>query len=440
LYAGLQRAHPFSNRTPTQRTIISPQDCSRYSASLPNQSPSSSLPHGALGRDHRIDVLRGVSILLVLILHFHIAYNLADSPFATFLSANFIEALARNGNYGVTIFFVISGYLITTTSLRRFGKLENVSARRFYAFRFARIIPCLVLVLLIITTLGLARVPWFANNGKHGVSFFLADLSVLTFWHNVLMAKFGYFNYGLNVLWSLSVEEVFYFTFPLLCLVLRKGWLIVIVWIAAILYGPIYRSHHADNEILFLYGYFACFDAIALGCCMALLSKFLRGENGTSSSTRVENALHAPKDETKRRIGFSPVVRNIVQGVAAIFMAWIYLRQPIDEAAIWGPTLMAMGAALFVLAEAAAPLSSNAPLLVKWEPIGWLGQRSYELYLFHVVVLAAMRNFIDGRDDIHARQKPLWFLLFLVLAIMVAATIARFYSEPLNHRIRRSLA
>ena len=254
------------------------------------------------------------------------------------------------------------------------------------------------------------------------------------------MAKFGYFNYGLNVLWSLSVEEVFYFTFPLLCLVFRKTWLIVIVWIAAIVYGPIYRGHHADDEILFLYGYFACFDAIALGCCMAVLSNYLRGENTNPSSHRVASAVRAPKEVAKRGIRFSPAARNIVQALAAIFMAWIYLRQPIDEAAIWGPTLMALGAAVFVLAEAAAPPSQIVTSLLRWEPIGCLGQRSYELYLFHVVVLAAMRNFIGGRNDIAARQKPLWFLLFLTLATVVAAMIAHFYSEPLNQRIRRLLA
>jgi peptidoglycan/LPS O-acetylase OafA/YrhL len=372
-------------------------------------------------------------------LHFHIAYNLAEGPVATLFSARFVEALARNGNYGVTIFFVISGYLITSTSLRRFGALENVSARRFYAFRFARIIPCLVLVLFIITTLGLAGVRYFASNGDKHVSFLLADFSVLTFWHNVLMAKFGYFNYGLNVLWSLSVEEVFYLTFPLLCLTLRKTRLIVIVWIAAIVFGPIYRSHHVDDEILFLYGYFACFDAIAWGCCMAVLANFVGRSSSEESSSRGKLAIR-----------FSATARNIVQGCAAIFMAWIYLRQGIDDAAVWGPTLMAAGAALFVLVEGIySPAAKDCDekqrrgyrrILAKWELVGWLGQRSYELYLFHVVVLAGMRNFIAGRQNISAQRKPWWFLLFLLLAVVVAATIARFYSEPLNRRIRRMLA
>jgi peptidoglycan/LPS O-acetylase OafA/YrhL len=65
---------------------------------------SSRAPATQSFRDYRIDVLRGVSILLVLMLHFHLAYDLTASPFATLFPAKFVEAVARNGNYGVTIF------------------------------------------------------------------------------------------------------------------------------------------------------------------------------------------------------------------------------------------------------------------------------------------------------------------------------------------------
>lgn len=331
------------------------------------------------------------------------------------LSATFVEALARNGNYGVTLFFVISGYLITSTSLRRFGSLKQVSPTRFYAYRFARIVPCMVLVLTIITTLGVAGLPHFRSKGP--TSFFIADLSVLTFWHNVLMAKVGYFNYGLNILWSLSVEEVFYFTFPLLCLILRRPPWIVAVWIAAIVYGPIYRYRHADNEIRFLYGYFACFDGIAMGCCMALLAR-------------------QPK---MRQAGFtSSAPRNVLQFLAAVLIAWIYLRKAIGDSPVFGPTLVAIGAAIFVFAEGWWPPLSGASSRIRWEPIGWLGRHSYELYLFHIVVLALMRNIVD-RGRLAPAQKPLWFAVFLVLSTMVAAAVARFYSEPLNQRLRALL-
>jgi len=363
-------------------------------------------------RDYRVDVLRGVSILLVLILHFHLAYNLAVGPFATLFSARFVRAVARNGNYGVTIFFVISGFLITSTSLRRFGALGTISAKKFYAFRFARIFPCLLLILTIITSLGLAGVPWFKSDGTVDVSFLTADFSVLTFWHNVLMAKVGYFNYGLNILWSLSVEEVFYLVFPLLCLALRRDALILYVWLAAIIFGPIYRSHHADDEIKFLYGYFACFDAIAMGCCVALLS---------------------------RKFRVSAVSRRVVQFGACAFITWIYLRSDIDSSAIFGPTLVAAGAAVFLFVERANQAVVGGGRSYRlFKPIAWFGQHSYELYLFHIVVLAFMRNVYD-RGALPANYKPLWFLLFLTLASLLAALIARSYSEPLNARIRKLL-
>jgi peptidoglycan/LPS O-acetylase OafA/YrhL len=388
-------------------------------------SPSSALRTQNV-RDYRIDVLRGISILLVLILHFHLAYNLANSPFATWVSAKFVEAVARNGNYGVTIFFVISGFLITSTSLRRFGALGNISARKFYAFRFARIFPCLLLILAIITSLGLAGVEYFKSNGAKDVSFLTADFSVLTFWHNVLMAQVGYFNYGLNILWSLSVEEVFYLVFPLLSLLLRRDAWILCVWAAAIIFGPIYRSHHADDEIKFLYGYFACFDAIAMGCGVALLSR----------KTQVGHAVgRLVGPEVVRR-----PVQRLVQLAACAFIAWIYLRRDIDGSAIFGPSLVAAGTALFLFVEGAAQSSSaeaHSQNLFQQllRPLAWFGSHSYELYLFHIVVLAFMRNIYE-RHSLPASYKPLWLLFFLLLATLLAALIARFYSEPLNARIR----
>jgi peptidoglycan/LPS O-acetylase OafA/YrhL len=282
-------------------------------------------------RDFRIDVLRGLSILSVLVLHFNIAYRLLKSPLGRLLPGPYLPNLVWNGNYGVTVFFVISGYLITSTSLRRFGSLERVSAKTFYAFRFARIFPCLLLVLTMITGLALAGIEIFRGNTQ--ISIWLSDLSILTFWHNVMMAKFGYFNYCLNVLWSLSVEEVFYIAFPLLCLILRRSRWIVLVWVAAIVAGPIYRSYNSRNEILFLYGYLACFDAIAMGCITAVLVR-------SAKISRLNEA-----------------VRNLVQLTALAAMLWLFLRAGIDSVPVWGTSFMALGAAIFLLRRERAGLA-----------------------------------------------------------------------------------
>jgi peptidoglycan/LPS O-acetylase OafA/YrhL len=71
-------------------------------------------------------------------------------------------------------------------------------------------------------------------------------------------------------------------------------------------------------------------------------------------------------------------------------------------------------------------------------PIAWLGRHSYELYLFHVVVLALMRNVADT-EGLAPAYKPLWFLVFIVLLYATASVISRFYSEPLNGWIRKRL-
>jgi peptidoglycan/LPS O-acetylase OafA/YrhL len=82
-------------------------------------------------RNPRIDLIRGVSILLVLIHHFNIAYHLNDTTLSTVFGWDAVRALARNGNYGVTMFFVISGYLITSNADRRWIGLASINARAF---------------------------------------------------------------------------------------------------------------------------------------------------------------------------------------------------------------------------------------------------------------------------------------------------------------------
>ncbi len=83
-------------------------------------------PAGQGGRNGQIDIMRGIAILLVLFHHFNIAYRLNDTALARAIGWDAVRAVARNGNYGVTMFFVISGYLITTNALKRWNDLRNI--------------------------------------------------------------------------------------------------------------------------------------------------------------------------------------------------------------------------------------------------------------------------------------------------------------------------
>ena len=98
----------------------------------------------AVRRNRRIDLIRGISILPVLFHHFNIAYHLNDTSLARTFGWDAVRAVARNGNYGVTMFFVVSGYLITTNADRRWAGLGNIDTWAFYGLRVARIVPCLL--------------------------------------------------------------------------------------------------------------------------------------------------------------------------------------------------------------------------------------------------------------------------------------------------------
>jgi peptidoglycan/LPS O-acetylase OafA/YrhL len=355
-------------------------------------------------RNHHIDALRGVAILCVLLLHFALAYGLKDSPLGA-LPAWLLRA-AYQGNFGVTMFFTISGYLITATSLRRWGELSRIELRQFYLYRFARILPCLLLALAIIVILGVMDVPFFSNaDGERDLPasyFLIAAGSVLTFWHNQLMQSAGYFNYCLNVYWSLSVEEVFYLLLPACCLLLRRRFLIVMLCVAAIVAGPLYRSQHADNELYFMYGYLACFDAIAIGCLTALLRQ------------RLQPGARAGK------------MLRLVCGAA---LAALYVRG-IAGHEVFGFTLISLASAGFIFG------SGDDQPRHRPGPLQWFGRHSYEIYLFHIIVLAAMRNLVDKAHLSYAARLP-WLALFLALTALAAVLVSRYLSEPANAAIRR---
>jgi peptidoglycan/LPS O-acetylase OafA/YrhL len=362
-------------------------------------------------RNSHIDLLRGLSICAVLLLHFSLTYRLTDSPLLLLLPVKWIRAVVINGNYGVTMFFVISGFLITSNNLARYGRLSETRLRQFYAWRFSRIVPPLILALIVIVTLAAMKLPSFADSGGHELPqaalFALAIGSVITFWHNVLMQHVGYFNYCLNIYWSLSVEEVFYLTFPIACVLLKRNGLIAGLCGIFIIAGPIYRSIHRDDELYFMYGYLACFDAIAFGCLAALVSQKL--VIGELAGRLIRVAAGA--------------------GLSAFYLAGI------DGHEVFGFTSMALCTAVLLLGASGAPQKkSSLPTRI----LCWFGRHSYELYLFHIIVLAEMRDIVPKESLSYLLKLP-FLALFVLLSAGVAGVVSRLYAEPLNRGLRLHL-
>src|SRR5512146_3033560 len=354
-------------------------------------------------RDARIDLLRGIAILVVLLLHFSLTSRLSQSPIADLLTPQFVRAVIVNGNYGVTMFFAISGFLITSNAIRRDGDLSRIDLRRFYVFRFARIMPNVVLALAAITLFALLGLPSFRDSA-HGQPLpislsVLSIVSVLTFWHNVLMESVGYFNYCVNIYWSLSVEEVFYLVFPLAALALRRTRYFAVACALVIVAGPAYRALHADNELYFMYGYLACFDAIALGCLTALLQE---------------------------RIPLTPKVASAMTWIAAPTLACVYLIG-ISGHEAFGFSLVALATSVLLLTTGRGACESRPVHVLS--ALRWMGRHSYELYLFHIIVLACMRDLVP-RAALATALKPLWLLLFIALSCALAALVSRLFSEP----------
>ncbi|MEN3977375.1 acyltransferase [Acinetobacter sp. CWB-B33] len=363
-------------------------------------------------RNYKIDILRGVSILLVLIHHFNIPYKLHDTVLGVHIFGESLSTLiARNGNYGVTMFFVISGFLITQHTLQRSGSLAQIQLKDFYIRRIARIMPCLVLLVAMVSFLGSLGLKPFINQAPNGieVSYELTVLSAFSFWMNLLIIEYGWVNYALGVLWSLSVEEVFYLAFPVLCLGLGLGKGFVVFLLAVIAYAPYFRALHFGEESgAYLYHYFSSFDGIAIGCLTAIYAQHFKGT--------IYN-------------------QKMIVAVTAVLMVILYFYAPIKEVSIWGISVFALLTALLIFCftqdPKVKPVSYTARSLV------WIGQRSYEMYLFHLIILGLMKVVYFPKDTL-AAEKLMLLPVYFIAVFILSWAIEKYYSTPLNKRIRKS--
>ena len=115
-------------------------------------------------RNPGIDLLRGLAIVLVVFNHLGLRIPLKQTMLADVLPAWFLSRLNYNGYEAVFVFFVISGFLIAGNALRRWGSLERIDLRAFYARRFARIVPCLLALIAVLSVLHLLAVPDYTIN------------------------------------------------------------------------------------------------------------------------------------------------------------------------------------------------------------------------------------------------------------------------------------
>lgn len=362
-----------------------------------------------------IDVLRGLSIVAVVLHHTNLHMLFEDVSIEKWLPGWLDKDLFWNGANGVTVFFAISGFLIATTAMRRWGSLARVPVLEFYRFRFARIAPLLLTLLVVLSALHLGHVHGFTIKPKTA-SLPRALLAAVTFHVNWLESVRGYLPSSWDVLWSLSVEEMFYLFFPLVCRLTRGRGVLVVLLLAFVAAGPLARTLLTKNALWRDYGYLACMDGIALGCLAAIASSRLQLWGESSLVHKLWPSL--------RVVG---VLLMAIVLVARPLAKWLHLyRTGLDV------TVLALGTCLMMLAIA----QKNREGTWASAPLRWFGRNSYEVYLTHMLLVTwGVQWFVACH--LGAGLAPLLYLGLLGLSGVLGALVARWYSEPLNRRLRR---
>ena len=140
--------------------------------------------------------------MLVVLHHIHIRFLLNSFDVDGIAIPWVNQVLFGSGYFSVITFFVISGFLITRLSLRRWGTLGQIDLRNFYWLRFSRIAPCLLLLVALLSVLHQVHAPGFVIRPERS-SLARAVLAALTFHVNWLEGHHGYLAGAWDVLWSL---------------------------------------------------------------------------------------------------------------------------------------------------------------------------------------------------------------------------------------------
>lgn len=293
-----------------------------------------------------LDGLRGVAILLVITHHQLIPFSLSG------------------GFLGVDLFFVLSGFLITTLLLKEFDATSTISLKNFYVRRALRLGPALLVYLLAALVVTYFRQPEDLLREFRLVGLALAYVT------NWRMA-FGW-DLSLDptaIIWSLSIEEQFYLVWPmvlLMCLALRLkrhhlaiGLTLLIC--AIMLHRYQLWSEGAELNRLY-YGTDTRADAPLMGCLFAMIP------------------LRTWSIAAQRVLKFTTVA-------AACVLGYMISTTEFTDTIIYQFGYTGIAAASALLVWTATTQRSLLVTVFEWQPLRWFGKISYALYLWHWLIL-----------------------------------------------------
>lgn len=343
-----------------------------------------------------IDLLRGLAIFVVLILHYGVVLSVGPPRYLTMEA---MGKLSLNGYYGVSTFFVISGYIITMTTLKRYGDFGSISILDFYKNRFARIAPGMALFLGVALALFYLSVPGF--NPISPLPLGRVLLAVFTLRVNTVLEGLAPTWF---VLWSLAIEEVFYLSYPIVFKALRRPIFLAALLAAVVVAGPLVRLECGYGSVYFGTG---CFDQLALGCLTAIMVS----EVGVCS----------------------PAMATALCATGATIWAMCYLGSSISYDYVCGPTIIALASAVILAG------SAGMRQVVKGAVRGTLarmGPLSYEIYLFHMIIFISIGHLVAFGKVSHTYGSDVLFLPAVLVVFLVSKLVSRRLLQPVCDRIR----
>ncbi len=326
-----------------------------------------------------------------------------------FLAHSGLEDIVPGG-LGVTIFFVLSGYLITTLMRLEFSESRAIDYRAFYQRRLLRLMPPLLIVIVVTGALSAISVVdgRFTLNGLMSVLFYYGNYYFIAHDFNGVPA-------GLGPMWSLAVEEHFYILFPPLAfLLLRAGRprlsvLVLSGLCALIVFRRIWLVLHGASDVYLAMATETRADPILFGCIMALLC-----------NPRID-AVAPPK-----------AIRDwgLLAGAVTLLLATLAYRNEFFRFTL-RYTLQSLAiATLLYLAVARADQRPYRWLNSK--PMVYIGTISYAVYLASSVIQFAVHGHWPGLG---------WAgetLMSAALTLVVAESMRRWVEEPCA-RLRKRL-
>ncbi len=349
-----------------------------------------------------LDRLRGFAAALVVCHHVGLREPLTGSALDGPLPNRLLQAITHNGYEAVFIFFVLSGYLITRRELdRTAGHLGALDLRAFVRRRATRIGPLLLALVVVLSAMHLMQVPEFTI-GRPGQSLGGAVFAALGLHLHVYEARTGYLPGAWDVLWSLSIEELFYLGFPLVARLLGGGPAFgAAAWALAISL-PFQHAALAGKGIALEKAGGPAAAALAMG----VFAAWARGQ------------ARAPPAAPLGAVGGAGLLACLLAGPE-----------------IWGRVhngllllLTLSTAALVVALDRPGPARARGPLVA-------FGRLSYELYLTHMFVVLAL---VGAWRALGGPPGARWVLVpfGLLGSAALGALTARGFTRPVEARLR----